>query len=63
MDPRESKGILGKKKKDIYFCFILFIGVHWSGLPFPFPGEIKKRWQEYTEELYRKAINDLIKMM
>ena len=21
-------------------------------------GEIKKRWQEYTEELYKKALND-----
>ena len=21
--------------------------------------EIKKRWQEYTEELYKKALNDL----
>ena len=21
--------------------------------------EIKKRWQEYTEELYRKGLNDL----
>ena len=22
-------------------------------------GDIKKRWQEYTEELYKKGINDL----
>ena len=22
-------------------------------------GEIKKRWQEYTEELYKKGLNDL----
>ena len=22
-------------------------------------GEIKKRWQKYTEELYRKGLNDL----
>ena len=22
--------------------------------------EIKKRWQEYTEELYRKSLNDVV---
>ena len=22
--------------------------------------EIKKRWQEYTEELYKKSLNDLV---
>ena len=26
-------------------------------------GEIKKRWQEYTEELYKKVLNDEIIMM
>ena len=25
--------------------------------------EVKKRWQEYTEELYRKGLNDLNNMM
>ena len=25
--------------------------------------DIKKRWQEYTEELYRKYLNDQITMM
>ena len=25
--------------------------------------DIKKRWQEYTEELYRKYLNDEITMM
>ena len=25
--------------------------------------EIKKRWQEYTEELYKKVLNDPITMM
>ena len=24
-------------------------------------GEIKKIWREYTEELYRKDLNDLVK--
>ena len=38
---------------------------YWCGLPFPSPGvdlkeaeDIKKRWQEYTEELYKKDLND-----
>ena len=25
--------------------------------------EIKKRWQEYTEELYKKVLNDPMTMM
>ena len=25
--------------------------------------DIKKRWQEYTEELYKKGLNDLITTM
>ena len=25
--------------------------------------EIKKRWQEYTEEVYKKGLNDSITMM
>jgi len=25
--------------------------------------EIKKRWQEYTEELYKKVLNDPISMI
>ena len=48
---------------------------YWSGLPFPSPKmdtikdrngmdlrpaeEIKKRWQENTDELYKKGLNDL----
>ena len=38
---------------------------YWCGLPFPSPGvdlkeaeDIKKRWQEYTEELYKKDLHD-----
>ena len=41
---------------------------YWSGLPFPSPvdhildlteaEDIKKRWQEYTEELYKKNLHD-----
>ena len=43
------------------FClFILFMGFsrqeYWSGLPFASPVDTfrQKRWQEYTEELYKK---------
>ena len=25
--------------------------------------KIKKRWQEYTEELYKKGLDDLVTMM
>ena len=35
---------------------------YWSGVPLPSPlieaEDIKKRWQEYTEELYKKDFND-----
>ena len=29
-----------------------------SGMDLTEAGDIKKRWQEYTEELYNKALND-----
>ena len=29
-----------------------------NGKDLPEPEEIKKRWQEYTEELYIKGLND-----
>ena len=35
---------------------------YWSGVPLPSPlieaEDIKKRWQEYTEELYKKDLHD-----
>ena len=30
-----------------------------NGVDLTEPEDIKKRWQEYTEELYRKGLNDL----
>ena len=30
-----------------------------NGKDLPEAEEIKKRWQEYTEELYKKGLNDL----
>ena len=36
--------------------------VYWGGLLFPPPAdveEIKKRWKEYLEELYKKYLNEL----
>ena len=29
-----------------------------NGMDLTEPGDIKKRWQEYTEELYRKDLHD-----
>ena len=34
-----------------------------SGMNLAEAEDIKKRWQEYTEELYRKYLNDQITMM
>ena len=34
-----------------------------SGMNLAEAEDIKKRWQEYTEELYRKYLNDEITMM
>ena len=31
----------------------------WIGKDLTEAEEIKKRWQEYTEELYKKGLNDL----
>ena len=30
----------------------------WNGKDLTEAEEIKKRWQEYTEELYKKSLND-----
>ena len=30
-----------------------------NGMDLTEPEYIKKRWQEYTEELYKKSVNDL----
>ena len=34
-----------------------------NGKDLPEAEEIKKRWQEYTEELYKKGLNDRITTM
>ena len=34
-----------------------------NGMDLTEAGDIKKRWQEFTEELYRKYLNDQITMM
>ena len=42
------------------FAFIAKMGIikDRNGMNLTETGDIKKRWQEYTEELYRKGLND-----
>ena len=52
---------LSKKIGDIKGTFHARMGTikNRSGKDLREAEEIKKRWQEYTEELYKKALNDL----
>ena len=44
----------------VFVFFALSVSKRLGGFPFSFytAEEIKKRWQEYTEELYLKSLND-----
>ena len=44
----------------VFVFFPLSVSKRLGGFPFSFytAEEIKKRWQEYTEELYLKSLND-----
>ena len=44
----------------VFVFFPLSVSKRLRGFPFSFyiAEEIKKRWQEYTEELYLKSLND-----
>ena len=51
---------LFKKIRDIKGAFHAKMGTikDRSGMDLTEVGDIKKRWQEYTEELYKKSLND-----
>ena len=51
---------LFKKIRDAKGIFHLKMGkINRNGLDLTEAEEIKKRWQEYAEELYKKYLNDL----
>jgi len=39
--------------------FMQLISSTWNGKDLTEAGKIKKRWQEYIEELYKKGLNNL----
>ena len=49
-----------KKIKDIKGTFHAKMGIikDWNGVDLTEAEDIKKRWQEYTEELYKKDLHD-----
>ena len=51
---------LSKKVRDTKGTFHAKIGTikDRNGMDLPEAEDIKKRWQEYTEELYKKDLND-----
>ena len=52
---------LFKKIRDTKGIFHAKMGIikNWNGLDLTEAEDIKKRWQEYTEELYKKDLHDL----
>ena len=53
--------------EDLFCVLILYsatlLNIHRNSKDLTEAEEVKKRWQEYTEELHRKGLNDLNNMM
>ena len=49
---------LFKKIRDTKGIFHAKLGMKWYGMDLTEAEDIKKRWQEYTEELYKKHLHD-----